>query len=110
MTNLIGEIEKIGAYAKGPQITRADIDAVATPQLDTVVFRMTDAIGAGKFDQAAQVLGELFQMQEPPIKILWSLGRNMRQLYSARLALERGSSPCPGAAGRWSGAARRTWP
>ena len=77
-------------YAKGAQITRADIDAVATPQLDTVVFRMTDAIGAGKFDQAAQVLGELFQMQEPPIKILWSLGRNMRQLYSARLALERG--------------------
>ena len=62
MTNLIGEIEKIGAYAKGSQITRADIDAVATPQLDTVVFRMTDAIGAGKFDQAAQVLGELFQM------------------------------------------------
>ena len=29
-------------------------------------------------------------MQEPPIKILWSLGRNMRQLYSARLALEKG--------------------
>ena len=135
MTNLIGEIEKIGAYAKGTQITRADIDAVATPQLDTVVFRMTDAIGAGKFDQAAQVLGELFQMQEPPIKILWSLGRNMRQLYSARLALEKGRGtrdlvfcgacgpsrrrrflprpggfPCPGAAGRWSGAARRTWP
>ena len=38
----------------------------------------------------AQVLGELYQMQEAPIKSLWSLGRNMRQLYSARLALERG--------------------
>ena len=70
MTNLIGEIEKIGAYAKGDRITREDVDAVATPQLDTVVFRMTDAIGAGKFDQAAQVLGELYQMQEPPIKIM----------------------------------------
>ena len=93
MTNLIGEIEKIGAYAKGGRITREDIDAVATPQLDTVVFRMTDAIGAGKFDQAAQVLGELYQMQEPPIKIMWSLGRNMRQLYSARLALEQGKGP-----------------
>ena len=90
MTNLIGEIEKIGAYAKGENITRGDIDAVATPQLDAVVFRMTDAVGAGKFDQAAQVLGELYQMQEAPIKILWSLGRNMRQLYSARLALEGG--------------------
>lgn len=62
MTNLIGEIEKIGAYAKGVHITRQDIDAVATPQLDAVVFRMTDAIGEGKFDQAASVLGELYQM------------------------------------------------
>ena len=90
MTNLVGEIEKIGAYTKGERITRQDIDAVATPQLDAVVFRMTDAIGAGNFDQAARVLGELYQMQEVPIKILWSLGRNMRQLYSARLAMERG--------------------
>ena len=88
MTTLIGEIEKVGAYARGPKITRADIDAVAAPQLDAVVFEMTDAIGAGSFDQAASVLGELFQMQEPPQKILWSLGRQMRQIYSARLALE----------------------
>ena len=90
MTTLIGEIEKIGAYAKGPHITRADIDAVATPQLDAVVFQMTDAIGAGNYDRAAAVLGELYQMQEAPVKILWSLSRQMRQLYSARLALERG--------------------
>ena len=90
MNNLIGEIEKIGSYAKGQRITRADIDAVATPQLDAVVFRMTDAIGGGSFDQAAAVLGELYQMQEPPIKIMWSLGRQMRQIYSARLAFEQG--------------------
>jgi len=89
MTNLIGEIEKIAAYAKQPHITRADIEAVATPQLDAVVFRMTDAIGEGNFDRAAGVLGELYQMQEPPIKIMWSLGRQMRQIYSARLAMEQ---------------------
>lgn len=93
MTNLIGEIEKIGAYAKQKHITRADIEAVATPQLDAVVFRMTDAIGEGNFDKAMAVLGELYQMQEPPIKIMWSLGRQMRQLYSARLALEQGKGP-----------------
>ena len=90
MTNLIGEIEKVAAYAKGEEITRADVEAVATPQLDTVVFRMTDAIGARNFDRAAQVLGELYQMQEHPIKIMGALGRQLRQLYSARLALDRG--------------------
>lgn len=90
MNNLIGEIGKIGAYAKHDRITPADIEAVATPQLDAVVFRMTDAIGEGSFDRAMAVLGELYQMQEPPIKIMWSLGRQMRQLYSARLALEQG--------------------
>ena len=88
MNTLIGEIEKVAAYAKSPHITREDIDAVATPRLDAVVFRMTDAIGEGNFDRAAAVLGELLQMQEPPIKIMWSVGRQMRQLYSARLALD----------------------
>ena len=62
MHNLEKEIEKIGAYAKGPHITRADIEAVATPQLDAVVFRIADAIGEKDFDRAASVLGELYQM------------------------------------------------
>jgi len=90
MNNLIGEIEKIGAYSKQKHITKADIDAVATPQLDAVVFRMTDAIGERNFDRAMSVLGELYQMQEHPIKIMGALGKQMRQLYSARLALEQG--------------------
>ena len=87
MTNLIGEIEKVGAYAKGQRITRGDIDAVATPQLDAVVFQMTDAIAAGNFDKAAEVLGELLHMQEAPIKLLAVLGKQLRQLYTARLAI-----------------------
>ena len=88
MNGLISEIGKIGAYAKGHRVTRADIDAVATPQLDAVVFQMTDAIAAGNFDRAASVLGDLFHMQEAPIKLLAVLGKQLRQLYSARLCLE----------------------
>lgn len=88
MNGLISEIGKVGAYAKNHRVTRADIDAVATPQLDAVVFQMTDAIAAGNFDRAASVLGDLFHMQEAPIKLLAVLGKQLRQLYSARLALE----------------------
>ena len=92
MNGLISEIGKIGSYAKNHRITRQDIDAVATPQLDAVVFQMTDAIAAGNFERAAAVLGDLYHMQEAPIKILAVLGRQLRQLYSARLAIENRKS------------------
>ena len=88
MNNLISEIGKIGSYAAHHRVTRQDIDAVATPQLDAVVFQMTDAIAAGNFDKAAEVLGELLHMQEAPIKLLAVLGKQLRQLYTARLAIE----------------------
>ena len=88
MTGLISEIGKIGAYAKRRQITRQDIDAVSTPQLDEVIFNLTDAIAAKNFDKAFSVLGDLFHMQEAPIKLLASLAKQVRQLYTARLAVE----------------------
>ncbi len=88
MTNLASEIGKIGAYAKGARITREDIDAVATPQLDAVVFQMTNYMGEGNFDGAMGVLGKLYQMQEPPVKIMYMVSRQMRQLYTARVAQE----------------------
>ncbi len=93
MTGLISEIGKIGAYAREIRVTRQDIDAVATPQLDAVVFSLTDAIAAGDFDKAFGVLSDLLHMQEAPIKLLAFLGKNLRQLYAARLAKEAKKSP-----------------
>ena len=90
MHSLQQEIGKIAAYAKGDKITRADIEAVATPQLSAVVFRIADAIGEKSFDRAAATLGELYQMQKSPYEIMGAFGKQMRQLYSARLALAGG--------------------
>ncbi|MCD7947924.1 MAG: DNA polymerase III subunit delta [Oscillospiraceae bacterium] len=92
MHTLASEIEKIGAYATQRRVTRAEIDAVATPQINAVVFQMTDAIAVGQFDKATAVLGDLLHMQESPIKLLAVLGKQLRQLYSARLAFERGKN------------------
>ena len=88
MNTLAGEIAKIGAYAKHTRITRQDIDAVAVPQLDARVFQMTDAVLHRDFDRAARVLGELLGQQEAPIMILAVLGKQLRQLYTARLGFE----------------------
>ena len=90
MHSLQQEIGKIAAFAKGDKITRADIEAVATPQLSAVVFRIADAIGEKNFDRAAATLGELYQMQKSPYEIMGAFGKQMRQLYSARLALAGG--------------------
>lgn len=89
MTGLISEIGKIAAYAKGQSISKGDIDAVATPQLDAVVFHLTDAITSRDYDKAVTVLSELLRMGEAPIKLMAVLGKQLRQLYTARLALER---------------------
>ena len=90
MNGLVGEIEKIGAYASGKTITTADIDAVAEPVLDARIFDMTNRITAGKYDDAARVLGDLLRMQTEPIVILSAVGKELRRLYTARLALESG--------------------
>ena len=90
MTDLVPEIEKIGAYAKGQNVTVADINAVCEPILDARVFDMTNAITARKFDDAANVLSDLLRMQTEPIMILAAIGKELRRLYTARMALDAG--------------------
>jgi len=90
MTELIPEITKIGSYATHTAVTREDIDAVAIPKLDAVVFQLTDAITGRDYDRACKVLSDLLHMGEAPQMLLAVLGRQLRQLYSARLALEEG--------------------
>jgi DNA polymerase-3 subunit delta len=88
MTGLQSEIDKIASYAAGVTVEKSDVDAVADPVLDAKVFQMTDAISNGNFRQSAEILSDLYLMNTEPIMILAVLGRQMRQLWSARLALE----------------------
>jgi DNA polymerase-3 subunit delta len=90
MTALSQEIKKIGAYAKGQNITVADINAVADPVLDARVFDMTKCITDRRYDEAARILGDLLRMQEEPIMILGAVGKELRRIYTARLALDAG--------------------
>ena len=90
MNGLIPEIEKIGAYASGERVTKADVDAVAAPVLEAQVFEMTGAVSRGDFDRAAAVLGSLLKLQEEPFMLLALMGKELRKLYTARIALDTG--------------------
>lgn len=85
MQALIPEIDKIAAYASGDTVTRADIDTVATPNAEAVVFDLTDAIVARKYSLALEILEKLMSLGEEPISLLALIGRQMRQIYAACL-------------------------
>jgi len=92
MHDLASEIGKIAAYANHDRVTREDIDAVATPTVSAVVFKMTDALANKDFDKAASVLADLLHSRESPVMILSVMGKYFRQLYTARLYLDGGLS------------------
>lgn len=72
MTGLVPEIEKIGAYAKGKNITTDDINAVADPVLDAVVFDMTNAITKRDYGRASELLGQLLKSRRSRLSF-WPL-------------------------------------
>ena len=91
MSKLIPEIEKVAAYAKGDKVTVADVEAVAHHLPEAVIFTMTDYIAEKKYNSAISVLAELLgDKNNEPIAMLAMLGMQMRRLYAARLALDRG--------------------
>ena len=90
MNRLIPEIEKVAAYAKGEKVTAADVDAVASHIPEAVIFEMTDRISRKEFNVALSILAELLAVKNnEPIAMLGMLGLQMRNLYAARLALEK---------------------
>jgi len=92
MSALDTEIEKTAAFAKGDAVTREDIDAVVTPVLDAVAYKLTDALAEHRHADAMRVMDELFQMKEPPHKLIFSISLKMRQLLAAKVCINSGLS------------------
>ena len=66
------------------------LEAVANHIPEAVVFEMTELISQKKINSALSVLSELLaDKNNEPIMMLAVLGRQMRQLYAARLALDK---------------------
>lgn len=90
MQALIPEIDKIAAYTRRAEVRREDIDAVATPNAEAVVFDLTDALVSRQYEKALSILEKLMMLGEEPIALLALIGRQMRQLYAACLLRQRG--------------------
>ena len=90
MSRLGNEISKLTHYAKSETVTREDIDAVTDRSTEASVFQMTDALAMRNYDAAAGILAELLGKKEHPIMLRAMIGKQLRQLYTAKLAQEQG--------------------
>ncbi len=88
MTNLITEIEKIAAGTPQKEITRQDIDQLASRTLEAQVFDLTDHIMEGRHRESIGLLRDLFAAKNQPIAVLAAITKQLQRLYAARLVLE----------------------
>lgn len=86
LLTLAQELSKLAAFAGArEEITRADIDTIITPSLESTVFQMVDAIVAGKEAEAFRLLGAMLENGEARIGILAMMARQYRNLLHLRL-------------------------
>lgn len=88
MTRLIPEIEKIAGYVREDTVKASDIALLASRIPEASVFEMTDRLSEKNFNAAAELMSELLQSGEHPIKVLAMIGLQMRRLFTARVALD----------------------
>ena len=87
MQQLIPEIEKVAAFAKGDEITPYEIEAVASKSAETAVFELSDKLASKNYNEAAEVMGELLGRKDTePIMLLALIGNQMRNIYVAKIA------------------------
>jgi DNA polymerase-3 subunit delta len=80
------ELEKLAVYCHGAEPTEADVDAVCTPDDDTMVFDLLDALGHRDRGRCFALLEALYasgSSRDDANGVLYSLKRRIEQLDAA---------------------------
>ena len=85
MGNIRMELEKLIAYTEGRDIVTAqDIEAVCTTQTANKIFDMVRAVTEKNQKRALELYYDLLTLKEPPMRILFLLAKQYRQLLLAK--------------------------
>lgn len=87
---LKNEVDKISAYSSGEEITLDDIEKLATVNLETKIFALSEAVLNGNSQKAFNTLDLLFYQREEPIMMLYVLSASYVDAYRMRVADECG--------------------
>ncbi len=91
MGNIYQEAEKLICYTMGSdRITAQDIEAVCVTQITNKIFDMVRAVTERDQKKALDLYEDLLALREPPMRILYLLARQFRQLMQTKEMLEEG--------------------
>ena len=91
MENITKELEKIFCYTLGrDMIAREDIDAVCVTQISNHIFEMVNAVAEKKQKKALDLYYELLALKEPPMRILFLMMRQYRNLFQVKGLMKKG--------------------
>ena len=91
MENIQKELEKLFCYTLGQDaISREDVDAICTTQITNKIFDMVNAVADKKQKVALDYYYDLLALKEPPMRILFLLARQFKQLLEVKTMDERG--------------------
>lgn len=92
LNRLLGEFDKVCAYADGREITPEIIDAVAVRSVEASVYDITKAINSSDGDRAYFLLSQLLRQKTEPTFIIGVLAGEYIDLYRMKTAKKYGGS------------------
>lgn len=93
MGNIRMELEKLIAYTGARDVvTGADIEAVCTTQTQNKIFDMVRAVTEKNQKRALDLYYDLLTLKEPPMRILFLLAKQFRQLLLTKQYMQAGMS------------------
>lgn len=93
MGNIRMELEKLITYTEGQDIVSAeDIEAVCVPQTTNKIFDMVRAVTEKNQKRALELYYDLLTLKEPPMRILFLLAKQFRQLLLTKKMSGEGAS------------------
>lgn len=91
MENISKELEKLICYCMDREaVTREDIEAVCTRQINNQIFDMMNAIAEKRQKEAMRLYYDLLTLKEPPMRILFLLARQFNLLLQVRELKKKG--------------------
>lgn len=85
------EVEKLCSYTGDRAvISEEDVEQICITRIENRIFEMINAVAEGDQHKALTLYEDLLSLKEPPMRILFLIARQFRQLYQLKLLAREG--------------------